>query len=89
MCDVIRQLVSTIEVKNELTYSKMRWIKYTFCDSVYSVYSIFKNFRDSANVLLKIPLKMGKNGEKFESSIFFEAQKYYFVFEWGLNFFFK
>ena len=30
---------------------------------------------------------MGKNEEDFESSIFFEAQKYYFVFESRLNFF--
>ena len=28
-----------------------------------------------------------KNEENFESSIFFEAQKYYFVFESRLNFF--
>ena len=32
---------------------------------------------------------MGKNEENFESSIFFEAQKYYFVFESTLDFFFK
>ena len=32
---------------------------------------------------------MGKNEEDFESSIFFEAQKYYFVFESRLNFFSK
>ena len=30
---------------------------------------------------------MGKNQENFESSIFFEAQKYYFAFELRLNFF--
>ena len=35
----------------------------------------------------KFVLKWGKNKENFESSIFFEAQKYYFVFEWRLNFF--
>ena len=34
-------------------------------------------------------LKWGKNEEGFESSIFFEAQKYYFVFESRLNFFSK
>ena len=32
---------------------------------------------------------MGKNEEGFESSIFFEAQKCYFVFELRLNCFFK
>ena len=35
----------------------------------------------------KLHLKWGKNEEHFESSIFFEAQKYYFVFESRLNFF--
>ena len=30
---------------------------------------------------------MGKIEEDFESSIFLEAQKYYFAFEWRLNFF--
>ena len=51
----------------------------------------FKNFWGSANILLQIPVKMGKKWRKFESSIFFEAQKYYFVFESRLffSFFFK
>ena len=31
---------------------------------------------------------MGKNEENFESSIFFQAEKYYFAFESSLNFFF-
>ena len=35
----------------------------------------------------KFLLKWGKDEENFESSIFFEAQKYYFVFESRLNFF--
>ena len=35
----------------------------------------------------KFLLKWGKNEENFESSISFEAQKYYFVFESRLNFF--
>ena len=34
-------------------------------------------------------LKWGKIEEDFESSIFLEAQKYYFAFESRLNFFFK
>ena len=33
--------------------------------------------------------KWGKNEKDFEPSILFEAQKYYFVFESKLNFFFK
>ena len=37
----------------------------------------------------KFLLKWGKNEEYFESSIFFEGQKYYFVFESRLNFFLK
>ena len=42
----------------------------------------FKNFWGSANVLLQIPFKK-------ESTIFFEAQKYYFVFEsWLIIIFF-
>ena len=37
----------------------------------------------------KFLLKWKKNEEDFESSLFFEAQKYYFAFEWSLAFFFK
>ena len=37
----------------------------------------------------KFLLKWGKDEEKVESRIFFEAEKYYFVFESRLNFFFK
>ena len=37
----------------------------------------------------KFLLKWGKHEESFESSIFFEAQKYYFVFESRLNIFFR
>ena len=47
----------------------------------------FQNFCGSANFLSQIPLKMGKSEEDLESSIFLEAQKYYFVFESRLNFF--
>ena len=35
----------------------------------------FKNFWGSANILLQIPLKMGKIEEDFKSNIFLEAQK--------------
>ena len=42
-------------------------------------------------MLLQCPLNMGKNEEDCESIIFFEAQKYYFIFESRLIylFFFK
>ena len=73
------------EVKNQLTFCKVRWFRYNFS---YSVYSMFKNFWDSANVLLQLPFKMGKNEENFESSIFFEASKYCFVF-WSILVFFQ
>ena len=46
----------------------------------------FKNFWGSANILLEVSLKTVKNKEDFESSIFFEAQKYYFIFESRLLF---
>ena len=37
----------------------------------------------------KFLLKWGKNEENLEFSIFFEDQKYYFLFESRLNFFSK
>ena len=40
-------------------------------------------------MLLQCPLNMGKNQEDCESIIFFEAQKYYFIFESRLIFFFS
>ena len=49
------------EVKNQLTFYKVRWFKHTFW--------CFKNVWGSTNVLLQIPLKMGKNEENFESSM--------------------
>ena len=45
-----------------------------FCYSVYSMFEALQIF------IYKFLLKWGKN-EDFESSIFFEAQKYYFVFQ--------
>ena len=44
---------------------------------LFSIFDVLRTFE---------ALKMGKNEEKFESSIFFEAQKYYFVFELRLFF---
>ena len=37
----------------------------------------------------KFLFKWGKNEQDFEPSIFFEGEKYYFVFESRLGFFFK
>ena len=56
------------------------------------LFSIFDDlkFSEAQQIFFyKFLLKWGKNEEDFESSIFFEAQKYYFVFESRLNFFFK
>ena len=56
------------------------------------LFSIFDVLRISEALQMffhKFLLKWGKNEENFESSIFFEAQKYYFAFESWLNFFFK
>ena len=38
------------EVKNQLTFYKVRWFKYTFC---YSVYSMFSDFLRLWNVFFK------------------------------------
>ena len=84
---IIMCLNLPFEVKNQLTFYKVRWFKYTFCYSVYLYIWCFKNLWGSANILLQVPLKVGK--KDFESTIFFEAQKYYFVFESRLNFFSK
>ena len=60
----------------------MRWFKWFKWDGLNIFFVVqynrcFKNFWGSA----KIPLKMEKNCKDFESSIFLEAQKYYFAFE--------
>ena len=56
---------------------------------LFSIFDVLRIFWGSANIILQIPLKMRKNKEDFESSIIFEAQKYYFVFESRLNLFFS
>ena len=43
------------EVKNQLTFYKVRWFKYSF---VIQYIQCFKNFWGSGNTLLHIPLKM-------------------------------
>ena len=50
----------------------MRWFKYTFC---YSVYSMIKKFLRLYKYSISFLLKWGKIEEDFESSIFLEAQK--------------
>ena len=73
------------EVKNQLTFYKVGWFKYSFCDSVYSMFlRIFEALWISFYIFLS---KWGKNEENFESSVFFETQKYYFVFYSRLDFF--
>ena len=56
------------------------------------LFSIFDVFRISEALIIlfyKFLLKWEKTEVDFESSIFFEAQKYYFVFESRLIFFSK
>ena len=111
------------EVKNQLTFYKVRWFQYTFCYSVYSMLQdflrlckcSFLNFSEpfhdggfchietsplicSANqwtdfymraASIMKELKWGKMRKNVESNIFFEVQKYYFVFESRLTFFFS
>ena len=67
----------------------MRWFKWFKWDGLNIFFVVqynrcFKNFWGSA----KIHLKMEKNCKDFESSIFLEAQKYYFAFESRLHSFF-
>ena len=53
---------------------------------LFSIFDVLRIFKD---VQFKFVLKWGKIEEDFESSLFLEAQKYYFAFESRLNFFFK
>ena len=56
---------------------------------LFSIFDVLRIFEALQIFFYKFLLKWGKNEEDFESSIFFEAQKYYFVFESRLNFFSK
>ena len=56
---------------------------------LFSIFDALRIFEALQIFFYKFLLKWGKNEEDFESSIFFEAQKYYFVSELRLNFFFK
>ena len=53
---------------------------------LFSIFDVLRIFEALQIFFYKFLLKWRKN-EDFESSIFFEAQKYYFVFELRLNFF--
>ena len=55
----------------------------------FSIFDVLRIFEALQVFFYKFFLKWGKNEEDFESSIFFEAQKYYLPFESRLNFFFK
>ena len=77
---IIMCLNLPFEAKNQLTFTKWDGLNIVF---VIQYIRCFKNFWDSANIILQIPIKIGKKIKK----MFFEAQKYYFVFESGLIFF--
>ena len=53
------------------------------------MFDVLRIFEAPQIFFYKFLLKWGKNEEDFESSIFFETQKYHFVFESRLNLFFK
>ena len=55
---------------------------------LFSIFDVLRIFEALQIFFYKFLLKWGKT-EDFESSIFLEAQKYYFAFESRLNFFFK
>ena len=52
---------------------------------LFRIFNVLRIFEALQIFFYKFLLKWGKNEEDFESSIFFEAQKYYFVFESRLN----
>ena len=54
---------------------------------LFSIFDILRIFEALQIFFYKFLLKWGKIEEDFESSIFLEAQKYYFAFESRLNFF--
>ena len=54
---------------------------------LFSIFDVLRIFEALQIFFYKFLLKWGKIEEDFESSIFLEAQKYYFAFEWRLNFF--
>ena len=63
----------------------MVWIYFL----LFSIFDVLRIFEALQIFFYKFLLKLGKIEKRFESSIFLEAQKYYFAFELRLNFFFK
>ena len=56
---------------------------------LFSIFNVLRIFEALQIFFYKFLWKLGKNEEYFEASIFFEGQKYFFVFESRPNFFFK
>ena len=56
---------------------------------LFSIFNILRIFETLPIFFYKFLLKWEKIQKDFESTIFLEAQKYYFAFESRLNFFFK
>ena len=54
---------------------------------LFSIFDVLRIFEALQIFFYKFHLKWGKAEEDFESSIFLEAQKYYFAFESKLKFF--
>ena len=54
---------------------------------LFSIFDVLRIFEALQIFFYKFLLKWGKIEEDFESSIYLEAQKYYFAFESRLNFF--
>ena len=54
---------------------------------LFNVFDVLETFEALQIFFYKLLLKWGENEEDFESSIFFEAQKYYFAFKSRLIFF--
>ena len=63
----------------------MVWIYFL----LFSIFDVLRIFEALQIFFYKFLLKLGKIEKRFESSIFLEAQKYYFAFELRLNLFFK
>ena len=56
---------------------------------LFIIFDVLRTFEALQIFFYKFLLQWGKHEEDFKSSIFFEAQKYCFVFEWKKNFFFQ
>ena len=54
---------------------------------LFSIFDVLRIYEALQRFFYKCPVKMGENKEDFESSIFFEAQKYCFILNRGFIFF--